>query len=269
MFTDVHSHLSFPEFDDDRDEVVRRLLRNGVSLVIDPGVDCETSRRSIALSQTHSFVYSTVGLHPYEAREPLHEETFVELETLTRNPKVVGIGEIGLDYHYTPVGREHQQQAFRTMLRMARQLDLPAVIHSRDAWDDTLKILREEKASNLRGIMHCFSGDTAVAHECIGLGFSLSIPGILTYRKSPLPEVVRDTDIEYLLTETDAPYLAPVPFRGKRNEPAHVRLVAEKIAEIKGLEVKEAAAQIAKNALALFAIPGEGEQPTEKPGKAF
>ncbi len=269
MFTDVHSHLSFPEFDDDRDEVVRRLLRNGVSLVIDPGIDCETSRRSIALSRAHSFVYSTVGLHPYEAREPLDEETFAELERLTGNPKVVGIGEIGLDYHYTPVCREHQQEAFRAMLRMAVRLDLPAVIHSRDAWNDTLKILREEQASNLRGIMHCFSGDTSIARECIGLGFSLSIPGTLTYRKSSLPEVVRQIDIQHLLTETDAPYLAPVPFRGKRNEPAHVRLVAEKIAAIKELGLEEAAARIAENAFTLFAIPGGSGRPDEKPGGSF
>ncbi|ASQ90875.1 hydrolase TatD [Prosthecochloris sp. GSB1] len=254
MFTDAHCHLSFPEFDNDRAEVIDRMRKSNVSLLIDPGIDIDTSRRSIELSRAHDFIYSTVGLHPHETRHDVSDETFGALEKLADSPEVVGIGEIGLDYHYEPVFAETQQRAFREMLRLAAALDLPAVIHSRDAWDDTLKILKEEKTSNLRGIMHCFSGDIALAEECIRLGFSISVPGTVTYRKSSLPDVVQAIDIEHLLTETDAPYLSPVPFRGKRNEPANVCIVTEHIAGIKGIAVEAAAVRISENTRRIFGL---------------
>lgn len=254
MFVDVHCHLSFPDFDEDRATVIDRLKSQNVSLLIDPGTDPVTSKRSIELSARHSFMYSTVGLHPHDATDRLAEKTFSELEELAASPKVVGIGEIGLDYHYQGYYPEQQKAAFRLMLRMAKKLDLPAVIHSRDAWADTLAILHEEKSSNLRGIMHCFSGSTETARECIRLGFKISIPGTLTYKKSTLPAVVRDLSLHDLLTETDAPWLAPVPFRGKRNEPSHVRLVTGKIAEIKGIGLETAAGTIKSTALDLFSL---------------
>ena len=254
MFVDVHCHLSFPEFDDDRHEVIRRLKEQNVSLLIDPGTDTRSSKRSIELSALHEFIHATVGLHPHDISQEISGDTLSELEALAGEPKVVGIGEIGLDYHYPGYHAEAQQEAFRCMLRMAKKLDLPAVIHSRDAWEDTLSIIKEEKSSNLRGIMHCFSGNTDIALECIRLGFKLSIPGTLTYKKSTLPAVVHDIAIGDLLTETDAPYLSPVPFRNKRNEPSHVRFVTKKIAEIKQLPLNKASGIIESNALELFSI---------------
>ncbi len=258
MFVDVHCHLSFPDFDQDRTNVIDRLKAQNVSLLIDPGTDPVTSKRSIELSARHSFIFSTVGLHPHDVTDHPAEETLTELEELALSPKVVGIGEIGLDYHYQGFKREHQKAAFRLMLRMAKKLDLPAVIHSRDAWADTLSILNEEKSSNLRGIMHCFSGNTDTARECIRLGFKISIPGTITYKKSSLPAVVHDLNLHDLVTETDAPWLAPVPFRGKRNEPSYVKLVTEKIAEIKSMELETAAGIIQTTAHTLFSPENHG-----------
>lgn len=256
MFVDVHCHLSFPEFDNDRSEVIRRLHEQGISLLIDPGTDTETSKRSIELSALYDLIYSTVGLHPHDVKQAVPDQTLCELESLAASPKVVGIGEIGLDYHYHDHNAESQLEACRSMLRLAKKLDLPAVIHSRDAWEDTLRLLKEEKATNLRGIMHCFSGNTEIALECIRLGFKISIPGTVTYKKSTLPAVVHDIAIEDLLTETDAPYLSPVPFRGKRNEPSHVRFVTGKIAEIKALPLEKTAEIIQHTARELFSIGG-------------
>ena len=264
MFVDVHCHLSFPDFDDDRNAVIDRLQEHNISLLIDPGTDPATSKRSIELSTFYKFIYPTVGLHPHDVTDMVPEKTFSELETLAASPRVVGIGEIGLDYHYHDHHPEQQKAVFRIMLRLAKKLDLPAVIHSRDAWEDTLNILNEEKCSNLRGMMHCFSGNTDIARDCIRLGFKISIPGTLTYKKSSLPTVVHDLDIQDLLTETDAPWLAPVPFRGKRNEPSHVRFVAQKIAEIKDLPLETTAGIIKSTALDLFSLSATSDKHREK-----
>lgn len=264
MFIDAHCHLSFPEFDNDRKDVIQRLADNEISLLIDPGTNLFTSKRSIALSSHHSFIFSTVGIHPHDAGKTFDEATASGIEQLAESPRVVGIGETGLDYHYEGYDREKQISAFRAMLQIAKTMDIPVVIHSRDAWDDTLSILKDEKSSNLRGMMHCFSGNAELARECIRLGFKISIPGTITYRKSSLPDVVMETAIGDLLTETDAPWLAPVPFRGKRNEPAHVRIITEQIAYIKELPLDRAAAIISGTAHDLFSITRTGCPPAEK-----
>ncbi len=255
MFVDIHCHLSFPEFDEDRDEVIKRLTEEGIGLLIDPGVDIPTSKKSIDLAHNVDFIYANVGLHPHEAALPVNESVFEELLTLARSPKVVAIGEIGLDYHYPDFNRTAQQDAFREMLRVARTLDMPVVIHCRDAWVDMLDILSEESHSAMRGVMHCFSGDKVIADECIRKGFKLSIPGTVTYKRSLLPEVIRSVSLDDLLTETDAPYLSPVPYRGKRNEPAYVRLVTEAIARIREIPLEKAAEGIEKNSVELFRLP--------------
>lgn len=255
MFVDTHCHLSFPEFDQDRSEVMARMKEAQVSLLIDPGVDVSSSKKSIALAREFDFIYANVGLHPHEATHPIDDTMFAELAALATAPKVVAIGEIGLDYHYPDYNRSAQHDAFREMLKLARSLDMPVVIHCRDAWADTLRILSEESHSAMRGVMHCFSGDREIAQECIKKGFKLSIPGTITYKRSLLPEVVRALSLDDLLTETDAPYLAPVPYRGKRNEPAYVRTVTEAIATIRGISLEEAAAGIAQNAAAIFKLP--------------
>ncbi len=255
MFVDIHCHLSFPEFDQDRKEVIKRLTEEGVGLLIDPGVDIATSRKSIELARNVDFIYANVGLHPHEAAIPVEEKIFEELLSLARSPKVVAIGEIGLDYHYPGYNRSAQQDAFREMLKLARLLDMPVVIHCRDAWEDMLQILSEESHSAMRGVMHCFSGDTIIAEACIRLGFKLSIPGTVTYKRSLLPEVIRSVSLDDLLTETDAPYLAPVPWRGKRNEPGYVRIVTESIAGIREISLERAAEGIARNTIELFRLP--------------
>ncbi|EAT59942.1 TatD family hydrolase [Chlorobium ferrooxidans] len=255
MLVDTHAHLSFPDFDNDRKEIIERLCREGVRLLIDPGIDVPTSRKAIELASGYDFIYANVGLHPHEASSPVDSEIFAELASLARSPKVAGIGEIGLDYHYPDHNKAAQQDAFRQMLGVARTLDLPVVIHCRDAWEDMLRILSEEKHSSLRGMMHCFSGDTTIARECIRMGFKLSIPGTVTYKRSLLPDVIREVSLDDLLTETDAPYLAPLPFRGKRNEPAYVRFVTAAIAEIRGITLHETAKRIAENSIELFRLP--------------
>ena len=255
MFVDIHCHLSFPEFDQDRKEVIKRLTEEGVGLLIDPGVDVATSRKSIELARNVDFIYANVGLHPHEAAIPVEEKIFEELLSLARSPKVVAIGEIGLDYHYPGYNRSAQQDAFREMLKLARLLDMPVVIHCRDAWEDMLQILSEESHSAMRGVMHCFSGDTIIAEACIRLGFKLSIPGTVTYKRSLLPDVIRGVSLDDLLTETDAPYLAPVPWRGKRNEPGYVRIVTETIAGIREISLERAAEGIARNTIELFRLP--------------
>ena len=255
MFVDIHCHLSFPEFDQDRKEVIKRLTEEGVGLLIDPGVDVATSRKSIELARNVDFIYANVGLHPHEAAIPVEEKIFEELLSLARSPKVVAIGEIGLDYHYPDYNRSAQQDAFREMLKLARLLDMPVVIHCRDAWEDMLQILSEESHSAMRGVMHCFSGDTIIAEACIRLGFKLSIPGTVTYKRSLLPDVIRGVSLDDLLTETDAPYLAPVPWRGKRNEPGYVRIVTETIAGIREISLERAAEGIARNTIELFRLP--------------
>jgi len=254
MFVDCHGHLSFPEFDEDRSEVIERLKNAGVSLLIDPGVDVASSRRAIALAEQFDFIYANVGLHPHEATHAVETTVFAELATLATSPKVIAIGEIGLDYHYANYNRQAQHDACREMLRLAKSLDLPVVIHCRDAWKDMLRLLSEESHSAMRGVMHCFSGDVAIAHECIRKGFKLSIPGTVTYKRSLLPEVITSVALDDLLTETDAPYLAPVPHRGKRNEPAYLRLVTEAIATIREIPLEDAALAIARNAAALFRL---------------
>ncbi len=255
MLVDIHCHLSFPEFDQDRNEVITRLSAEGVGLLIDPGVDVATSKKSIALAREVDFIYANVGLHPHEATNPVEESVFEELLTLARCPKVVAIGEIGLDYHYPDYNRTAQHEAFREMLKLARSVDMPVVIHCRDAWEDMLHILSEESHSALHGVMHCFSGDRVIADRCIRMGFKLSIPGTVTYKRSLLPDVIRGVSLDDLLTETDAPYLAPVPWRGKRNEPAYVGTVTKTIADIRGISLERATEGIARNAFELFRLP--------------
>jgi TatD DNase family protein len=252
LFADIHCHLSFPEFDLDRDRVIDDLWAAGVRYLIDPGTGVETNRRSIELASRYDFIWSNVGLHPHEVKAPLSPELYDELAAQARAAKVVGIGEIGLDYHWPDHEPAHQQAAFREMLRMATRLDLPVVIHCRDAWADMLRILDEERSSALRGAMHCFSGDLEQARRCIALGLKISIPGTITYKKSPLPEVVASVNLGDLLSETDAPYLAPAPKRGKRNEPAFVVHTARNIADHRPEPFETVTEALVSNALTLF-----------------
>ena len=253
MFTDAHAHLSFPQFDEDRDAIIARLQESQVSILINPGTNVQTSEGAIAIAQALPFVYANVGLHPGDVNH-FDMNDLEKLESLSYCEKVVAIGEIGLDYHYPDHNKSIQETCFREMLRMAKRRDLPVVIHTRDAWEDTFRILEEEKSSNLRGFMHCFSGGIEEAQRCLKLGFKISIPGVITFKKSTLPEVVAALSLDDILTETDCPWLAPTPYRGKRNEPAFVVEVAKKIAEVKGVAVEKVAEKVYCNLTSLMSF---------------
>jgi TatD DNase family protein len=261
MLIDTHAHLDMPEFKDDCDDVVKRAREAGVEYIITIGTTLESSQAAVQLAQKYDCVYAAIGIHPHDVKD-IHPADIVALRELAKHKKVVAFGEVGLDYYYDHSPREIQKAAFREMLREARALDLPIIVHDRDAHEYTLQILSEEWSPELGGIMHCFSGDVAMAKCLIEMGFLLSIAGPVTFPKAEsLREVVRQVPIEHLLIETDSPYLAPQPARGKRNEPAYVRHVAETIAKIKGLSFDDVARITSGNAMRLFGIgtiPHEG-----------
>jgi TatD DNase family protein len=254
MLIDTHAHLEMREFNDDREDVIKRAREAGVEYIITIGTTIESSRDAVLLAEKYDFIYAAIGIHPHEVKDILHP-TYEILRHFAQHKKVVAYGEIGLDYHYEHSPRTDQKRKFRDMLREARELDLPVIVHDRDAHDDTLQILSEEWSPDLGGVLHCFSGDAAMAKRAIEMGFSLSIAGPVTFPKAEsLREVVKQIPIEHLLIETDSPYLAPQPVRGRRNEPAFVRHTAEAIAALKGLSVDDVARITSFNAMQLFGI---------------
>ncbi|MGE5174014.1 MAG: YchF/TatD family DNA exonuclease [Betaproteobacteria bacterium] len=254
MLIDTHAHLEMREFNDDREDVIKRAREAGVEYIVTIGTTIESSRDAVLLADKYDFIYAAVGIHPHEVKDILHPAYDI-IRHIAQHEKVVAYGEIGLDYHYEHSPRNDQKRKFRDMLREARELDLPVIIHDRDAHDDALQILSEEWSADLGGVMHCFSGDVAMAKKAIEMGFSISIAGPVTFPKAEaLREVVRQIPIEHLLIETDAPYLAPQPMRGKRNEPANVRHTAEAVAKIKGLAYEDVARITSFNAMQLFGI---------------
>jgi TatD DNase family protein len=260
MLIDTHAHLEMREFNDDREDVIKRAREAGVEYIVTIGTTVESSRDAVLLADKYDFIYAAVGIHPHEVKDILHP-AYEIIRHFAQHKKVVAYGEIGLDYHYEHSPRSDQKRKFRDMLREARELDLPIIVHDRDAHEDTLQILSEEWSPDLGGVMHCFSGDVAMAKKVIEMGFSISIAGPVTFPKAEaLREVVKQVPIEHLLVETDAPYLAPQPMRGKRNEPAFVRHTAEAIAKIKGLTFEDVARITSFNAMQLFGIGQVSEQ---------
>ena len=247
---DSHCHLDDEQFDSDREAVIERAWAAGIELLLAVGTgkgppDLEAG---IRLAESHPRIFATVGVHPHDAGKAT-AETYQRLEELLSHPKVLAVGEIGLDYHYDFSPREVQREVFAGQLRIAREHDKAVVIHTREAWEDTIKLLRENSpASGMRGIFHCFSGGTEELRQVLELGFHVSFAGMVTFPKAlPLQEAVGETPLDRILVETDAPYLAPVPHRGKRNEPAFVADTARKIAELKGIPVEELAAAATGN----------------------
>jgi TatD DNase family protein len=260
MLIDTHAHLEMREFNDDREDVIKRAREAGVEYIVTIGTTVESSRDAVLLAEKYDFIYAAVGIHPHEVKDILHP-AYEILRRFAKHKKVVAYGEVGLDYHYEHSPRTDQKRKFRDMLREARELDLPVIVHDRDAHEDTLRILSEEWSPDLGGVMHCFSGDLEMARKMIEMGFSLSIAGPVTFPKAEsLREVVRQVPIEHLLIETDSPYLAPQPVRGKRNEPAYVRHTAEAIAAIKGLSFDDVCRITSYNAMQLFGIGTVPEQ---------
>jgi len=251
---DTHAHLEMPQFDGDRDEVIKRTVESGISLIIDVGSDLSGSRTALELARRYDFIYASAGIHPHEVKG-VTIETYKEVRKLLSDPKVVAVGEIGLDYYKDYSPRDIQQREFINQIRIAKEFKKPVIVHSRDAREDTLKILKDEKVSEIGGIMHCFSGDEEMARMCMDMGFYISFAGPVTYPNADkLRKVVKSIPTNRLLTETDCPYLAPQQMRGKRNEPAYVRYVAEKIAEVKGLSLEDIERIIELNVYNLFRI---------------
>jgi TatD DNase family protein len=251
-FVDTHCHLDFPEYDTDRDEVIQRARNQAVSYIINIGSSLEGSKKALELTKQYDFIYATVGFHPHEA-DKFDEKTESTLWDFARQDKVVAIGEIGLDYYKNYSKAENQRAVFVTLLKIARELNLPVVIHNRQAEDDTLKILKAAMPQKL--VVHCFSGDTDFLKTCLGLGFYISFTCNITYRKADrLRELVGVTPLERLMLETDAPFLPPEGLRGRRNEPIYVKLLAEEIARIKGISLEEVAKVTTENAKRFFSL---------------
>jgi TatD DNase family protein len=254
-FIDTHVHLDIPPLAGDQSGAISRAEKAGVRQVITIGIDLASSKENVELSEQFPQVYAAVGIHPHDAKGA-SDEIYKELLELAGIPNVVAWGEIGLDFvkEYSP--RDIQLKAFRQQIQMAKQVDLPIIIHDRDAHIETVEILREEAAGTLRGVMHCFSGDVEVARKVLDLGFFISVTGVVTFPKAQVvKDVVRYVPLEHLLIETDSPFLSPVPYRGKPNEPARVIHVAEEIARIKEVSIQEVAQCTSANARDLFRLP--------------
>ena len=258
MLVDTHTHIHDPRFDADREAVIKRARTTGVDVMITVGTDLATSRAAIALAKQHSFIYATVGVHPHEVKD-LTSEILAELRVLAEHHRVVAYGEIGLDYYYDHSPRDIQRERFKDQLSIARTLDLPVVIHTRDAQEDTLAILKEDWKDR-PGVFHCFTGNPAYATQALQLGFMVSFSGIVTFPKATeLREAVRVVPLDRLLIETDCPYLAPIPHRGKRNEPSYLPAVAKTIAAEKSpTSLDEIARVSSDNAKRLFGIAVQG-----------
>ena len=255
MLIDSHAHLDDEKFHGDREYIIKNLGENGVELVINIGADLQTSKNSVNLAKEYENIYAVVGVHPHSAKE-VTDEILEEIRELAGEDKVVAIGEIGLDYHYDYSPRDIQVKQFKAQLKLAKELDMPVVIHSREATQETFDIIKEEvENGGLRGVLHAFSGSPEIAREYIKLGFLISIGGPLTFKNARVTkEVAKEIDLAHMIIETDSPYLTPTPNRGKRNQPMYVKYVAEEIAKIKGIEVEEVIRITNENTKRLFGI---------------
>lgn len=253
MIWDTHAHLDDEQFDMDRDEVIQRARDVGITNIVNIGHTEENSRNAVEIASEYPFIYATVGIHPHDAKD-CTESTWELMERLAQNPKVVAIGEIGLDYYRDLSPRDIQRKVFIRQLELANQLRLPIVIHNRDAHGDILQIVKKHPPEE-GGVFHSYSGSWEMARELLAMGFYLSFSGPLTYKNARHSvEVAAKVPKDRFVVETDCPYLTPVPYRGKRNEPAYVREVLEKVAELKGIPFEEAARLSSGNAKRLFRI---------------
>lgn len=259
MLIDTHTHIADPDFDADRNEVIERAAAAGVGKMILIGTDLSSSERAVALAGQYPFMWAAVGLHPHESSQA-GDSLYQMLEKLAGHPKVVGWGETGLDYHYNHSPREAQRRAFIEQIRLARKKRLPLVIHTREAWDETFEILENENvrqhAEEVGAVFHCFTGDKKVAERAVEFGCYLSFSGIVTFPKAnALQEAAAWAPLDRIVVETDAPYLSPQGFRGKRNEPAFVRETAEKIARLRNCTFDAFFQITSRNAERLFKLP--------------
>ena len=253
MLFDTHAHLDDRAFDIDRQELLASFPGQGLALVMNPGCSLESSRNAVALANAHDYIYAAVGSHPDVADE-VNEEVLEEYRKLCKlNPKVKAIGEIGLDYHYEDIPRELQKKAFISQMELARELDLPVIVHERDAHEDGMAIVRD--FPEVTGVFHCYSGSAEMARQLVDKGWYIGFTGVLTFKNARKAiEVAASIPLDRIVIETDCPYMAPEPFRGKRNDPGKIYRMAEKLAEIRGLSVEEIHAITTENGRRLYRI---------------
>ncbi|MBI3597892.1 MAG: TatD family hydrolase [Nitrospirae bacterium] len=264
MLIDTHCHIFFPEYDADRADVIARAQDAGVGKMIVVGTDISSSKKAIALAEAYPFIFATVGLHPHEAKA-MDDALLQELENLSAHPKVVAIGETGLDFYYNRSEGDVQQQAFLAQIALAKKRRLPLVIHIRDAWDAAFDILEGQRAprkenkayfKEVGSVLHCFTGDKQIAARATAMGLYVSFSGIVTFAKTDaLKEAATTVDPHFLLIETDCPFLAPQGFRGKRNEPSHIATTAKEVAALRNISMEDLAEITTANANRLFGLP--------------
>ena len=248
---DTHAHYDDSRFDEDRDELLSSLCSKGVTNIINCGCDYKSCLTTLELAEKYDFVYAALGVHAHEAEEAT-EEDFERIKELYSHKKVVAVGEIGLDYHYEFSPRERQTEVFERQIVLAKELDLPIIVHDRESHEDTMKLLKKYRP---KGVVHCFSGSVEMAKEIVKLGMYIGLGGAVTFKNARKPlEVAEYLPMEYLLLETDAPYMTPVPFRGQRCDSSHTAYTAEKIAEVKGMDVQELIDRCNENSRRLFGI---------------
>ena len=253
MLFDTHAHLDDRAFDEDRAELLENLPGQGLALVMNPGCSLESSRNVVKIAAEHDYIYAAVGSHP-DAADEVNETVIDEYRMLCKlNPKVKAIGEIGLDYHYEDIPRDIQLKAFRMQMELARELGLPVIVHEREAHEDGMAVVRE--FSDVTGVFHCYSGSAEMARQLVDKGWYIGFTGVLTFKNArKAVEVAASIPLERIVLETDCPYMAPEPFRGKRNDPGKLYRMAEKLAEIRGLTVEEIHAITTENGKRLYRI---------------
>lgn len=254
MLFDTHVHLNAWQFKEDLNEVIERAVEAGVTRMTVVGFDEETIPPAIEIAETYDFIYAAVGWHPVDAID-FKDHHLDYLREYAQHEKVVALGEMGLDYYWDKSPKDVQEKVFRAQIQLAKEVNLPIIIHNREATDDVIRILQEEKAEEVGGIMHCYSGTVEQMQPCLEMNFYISLAGPVTFKNAKLPKkVAKEVPLDRLLVETDAPYLAPHPFRGKRNEPAYVTKVAEAIAELRNMDYETICEITTKNALAIYRI---------------
>ena len=255
VFTDSHSHYDDPKFDADRDKLLPAIYESGIKAIINCATDFKTMKSTLAMMKKYPFVYGAMGYHPHEVKELEYDDLDRIYNYATSHPKVVAIGEIGLDYHYDFSPRDVQQEFFQEQCELALELELPVIVHSREAAQDTMDIVKTYAKADLTGVIHAYTGNYEMAKEYVDMGFYLGIGGMITFPDvKKILRTVKKIPLDRLLLETDCPYLAPVPNRGKRNDSRNIPYVAAKIAELKGISIEEVAAQTTKNMETLFGV---------------
>ena len=253
MFIDTHTHLQFESYNDDRELVIQRAIKNDIDAIITIGTDIKSSRDALDLAKKFAVVFASVGIHPNDS-ENTSDSDLDEIEKMAQIDKIVAIGEIGLDYYRQYSPKEKQQIVLRKQVQLARKLRFPIIIHNRDAHEDIYRILKEERAEEVSGVFHSFSGDINFLKSILNLNYCVSFTGPVTFKNTNYNKLIEYVPLEQLLLETDSPFLTPVPFRDKRNEPSYLRYIAEKVAQVKGITIEKLAEITSDNARNLFQI---------------